>query len=81
MDKKDKFDPMVGKASRGDNSSQVALKIVNALGLGSIEEAKEYIRLFANKKGRNPKEDEMLAFWPLFAERNEKTIKESKLSG
>lgn len=43
MDKKDKFDPMVGKASRGDNSSQVALKIVNALGLGSIEEAKEGI--------------------------------------
>ncbi len=41
MDKKDKFNPMVGDVSQGDNSSQVAQKIANAFGLESIDVSKE----------------------------------------
>ncbi len=41
MDKKDKFDPMVGDTSKGDNSSQVAQKIVNVFGQESVDVTKE----------------------------------------
>lgn len=40
-----------------------------------IEEAKEYIRIFMTKKGRKPSEQEMLAFWPLYAERSRDELK------
>ena len=35
-----------------------------------ISEAKEYIRIFIDEKHRNPQPSEMLAFWPLFMERD-----------
>lgn len=35
-----------------------------------IEEAKAYIRLFMDQRNRYPHENEMLAFWPLYAERD-----------
>ena len=41
-----------------------------------VDEAKAYIRRFKELKGRTPRENEMLAFWPLFADRDRKTIVE-----
>jgi hypothetical protein len=35
-----------------------------------ITEAKEYIRIFIDVKHRNPQPSEMLAFWPLFMDRD-----------
>ena len=35
-----------------------------------IDEAKDYIRIFVNNRNRNPKPSEMLAFWPLFMDRD-----------
>lgn len=39
-----------------------------------IDEAKDYIRRFREIKGRDPKENEMLAFWPLFADRDRESL-------
>ena len=44
MDKKDKFDPMVGEALHGDNSAQVAQKIANAFGLESADTIQEGVK-------------------------------------
>lgn len=43
----------------------------------SIEEAKEYIRIFVKKKGRVPTASEMLAFWPLFMPKDATLLKQN----